>query len=128
MKPSHDSTIAQTKDRIQGTFAGTAIAIIAIEILHLLNSQQGLVQITIAFLFIGIAMAYFVPGPYWVYVMFLTPGIILMDSNAVSDQDDVALTRIAFTLMGIAIALAIGFLVQRSARVVTKRKSTTPDQ
>jgi len=128
MKPSHDSTIAKTKDRILGTFAGTAIAIIAIEILHLLNSQQGLVQITIAFLFIGIAMAYFVPGPYWVYVMFLTPGIILMDSNAVSDQDDVALTRIAFTLMGIAIALAIGFVVQRGARVVTKQNSATPGQ
>ncbi len=128
MKPNYDETMEHTKDRIQGTFAGTAIAIIAIEILHLLNSQQGLVQITMAFLFIGVSMAYFVSGPYWVYVMLLTPGIILMDSNSVSDQDDVALTRIAFTLIGIAIALGIGFLVQRSAKVVTKRRSTTPGQ
>jgi len=128
MKPDHDSTIAKTKDRIQGTFAGTAIAIIAIEILHLFNSQQGLVQLTCAFLFIGIAMAYFVPGPYWVYVMFLTPGVILMDSNAVSDQDEVALTRIAFTLMGIAIALAIGFLSQRAGAALARRRSVTPGQ
>jgi|TARA_B110000503_G_scaffold24262_1_gene38250 hypothetical protein len=123
MKPNQDSTMTKTKDRILGTFVGTAIAIIAIELLHLLNSQRGLVQITIAFLFIGIAMAYFVPGPYWVYVMCLTPGVVLLDSNAVSDQDNVALTRIAFTLIGITIALVIGFLVQRSSKVIAKRSS-----
>lgn len=128
MKPDHDATIAHTKDRILGTFAGTAIAIIAIEILHLLDSQQGLVQITFAFLFIGVSMAYFVPGPYWVYVMFLTPGVILLDSNTVSDQDDVALKRIAFTLVGIAIALTLGYLIQRGTKVLAKRRSTTPGQ
>ena len=68
-------------------------------------------------------MAYFVPGPYWVYVMCLTPGVVLLDSNAVSDQDNVALTRIAFTLIGITIALVIGFLVQRSSKVIAKRSS-----
>jgi hypothetical protein len=123
MKPDRDSTILKTKDRILGTFVGTAIAIVAIEILHLLNSQQGLVQITFALLFFGIAMSYFVPGPYWVYVTFLTPGVILLDSNSVSNQDEVALSRIAFTLGGIAIALIIGFMVQRSSKVFTKRNS-----
>ena len=121
MKPDRDSTMLKTKDRILGTFAGTAIAIVAIEILHLINSQQGFVQITFALLFFGIAMSYFVPGPYWVYVTFLTPGVILLDSNSVSNQDEVALSRIAFTLGGIAIALAIGYLVQHSSRFLAKR-------
>ena len=123
MKPDRDSTMLKTKDRILGTFAGTAIAIVAIEILHLLNSQQGIVQITFALLFFGIAMSYFVPGPYWVYVTFLTPGVILLDSNSVSNQDEVALSRIAFTLGGIAIALVIGYLVQHSSRILAKRRS-----
>lgn len=123
MKPDRDSTMLKTKDRIQGTFAGTVIAIIAIEILNLFNSQEGLAQVILALLFIGIAMAYFVPGPYWVYVMCLTPGVILLDSNAVSDQDDVAFTRVVYTLIGIAIALVIGFLVHRSYRILAKRRS-----
>lgn len=123
MKPDRDSMMLKTKDRILGTFAGTVIAIIAIEILNLFNSQQGLAQVILALLFIGIAMAYFVPGPYWVYVMCLTPGVILLDSNSVSDQDEVALKRISFTLIGIAIAMVIGFLVQRSYRVLAKRRS-----
>lgn len=121
MKPDRDSTMLKTKDRILGTFVGTAIAIVAIEILHLFNSQQGLVEITFALLFIGIAMAYFVPGPYWVYVTFLTPGVILLDSNSVSNQDEVALSRIAFTLGGIAIALIIGYLVHRISRFLAHR-------
>ena len=120
MKPDQASTMLKTKDRILGTFVGTAIAIVAIEILHLLNSQQGLVQITFALLFFGIAMSYFVPGPYWVYVTFLTPGVILLDSNSVSNQDEVALSRIAFTLGGIAIALVIGYLVHRSSRFLAQ--------
>jgi Kef-type K+ transport system membrane component KefB len=98
----------------------SAIAIVAIEILHLLNSQRGLVQITFALLFVGIAMSYFLPGPYWVYVTFLTPGVILLDSNSVSNQDDVALSRIAFTVGGIAIALVIGFIVHRSYKFLAR--------
>jgi uncharacterized membrane protein YccC len=121
MKPDRDAMMLKTKNRILGTFAGTAIAIVAIEILHLLNSQRGLVQITFALLFVGIAMSYFVPGPYWVYVTFLTPGVILLDSNSVSNQDDVALSRIAFTLGGIAIALVIGFIVHRSYKFLAPR-------
>lgn len=128
MKPRVDATMSHTRDRILGTFAGSAIAIIAIAILHIFDSQQGLIQITAALLFVGIAMAYFVPGPYWVYVMFLTPGVILLDSNAVSDQDNVALTRVVFTLMGTAVALGVGFLVQGGARQWRKRSSTTQGQ
>jgi hypothetical protein len=128
MKPQLDATIAHTRDRILGTIAGSAIAIIAIAILHIFDSQRGLVQITAALLFIGIAMAYFVPGPYWVYVMYLTPGVILLDSNAVSDQDNVALTRVAFTLIGIAIAIGVGFFIQGGVRQWRKRSSITQGQ
>jgi uncharacterized membrane protein YccC len=73
-------------------------------------------------------MTYFIPGPYWKYVFFLTPGVVLLDSNAVSDQTNIDLLRVVYTLIGVAIALISGLVVQLVVQTIYGNKATTPDQ
>ena len=127
-QPDPDRRRARTRDRVIGTVAGGVAAFIILEILEALDWQHGLVQLFLALIFISVSMSYFVPGPYWKYVFFLTPGVVLLDSNAVADQATVDLLRVAYTLLGVAIALISGLVVQLILRTIYGRKKTTPDQ
>jgi hypothetical protein len=122
LKVDTQRTVERTRDRVLGTLSGAVVAFIVIELLQALNWAQGFVQITLALLFIGAAMSYFVPGPYWKYVFFLTPGVVLLDSNAVSDQVTVDAWRVGFTLMGVTIALLSGLVVREVTRRLIHRK------
>ena len=128
LKVDPDKTWKKTKDRLIGTLSGAALALIVIEILSVLKWNQGLIQLFIALLFVGTAMSYFVPGPYWKYVFFLTPGVVLLDSNAVANQTDVAAWRVLYTLMGIGLALGIGALIHLVTHSILRVDSPTPDQ
>lgn len=127
-QPDPEKRRARTRGRVIGTVAGGVAAFIVLEILEALDWQRGLVQLFLALMFIAISMSYFVPGPYWKYVFFLTPGIVLLDSNAVTDQTTVDFLRVAYTLIGIAIALVTGLVVQLITQTIYGKKSTTPDQ
>jgi uncharacterized membrane protein YccC len=105
-----------------GTLSGAVVAFFLIELLRAFNWEQGFVQLLLAMLFIGAAMSYYVPGPYWKYVFFLTPGVVLLDSNAVSDQVTVDAWRVGFTLIGVTIALLSGLVVREVTRVLVRRK------
>ncbi len=122
LKVDTQRTVERTRDRVLGTLSGAVVAFILIELLREFNWEQGSVQITLALLFIGAAMSYFVPGPYWKYVFFLTPGVVLLDSNAVSDQVTVDAWRVGFTLIGVAIALLSGFVVREVTQGLIHRK------
>lgn len=128
MRVNYGQTIERTKDRVIGTLSGALVAFLIIELLQALNWQEGLVQLFLALLFFGISMTYFVPGPYWKYIFFLTPGVVLMDSNAAADQTTVDALRVMYTLIGITVALGTGFIVSSIARIFVKNKETTPDQ
>ncbi len=128
LKPDGTQTIERTRSRILGTLAGAVIAFVIIEILQLTKNSEGLVQAIIALLFIGISMAYYKPGPYWKYVMFLTPGIVLIDSNSVSDQTTVDAMRVVFTLIGIALALATGYLASTASRLFFAKDSVASEK
>jgi hypothetical protein len=121
LKPDQNKTIERTRSRISGTVLGAGVAFIAIEILRWLDYSNSGVQLTIALLFVGVAFAFYVPGPYWVYVTFLTPGVVLLDSNAVSDQTTVDLYRLVYTLAGIALALLSGLLIRLLSTVFFTR-------
>lgn len=122
LKMDTHHTVVKTRDRVLGTLSGAVVAFILIELLQALNWAQGFVQLTLALVFIGVAMSYFVPGPYWKYVFFLTPGVVLLDSNAVSDQVTVDAWRVAFTLIGVAVALLTSLAVLEVRRVIRHRK------
>lgn len=64
------------------------------------------------------AMAYFQSGPYWKFVVFLTPGVVLLDSNQASDQIKVAETRVLFTLIGAVGKVLIAVTIRELAKKV----------
>jgi hypothetical protein len=127
-KVDPDKTRAKTRDRVIGTVSGAITAYLLIEILQALDWQQSAVQILLALIFLGISMSYFVPGPYWKYVFFLTPGVVLLDSNAVSDQASIDIWRVAYTFIGIAVAFASGLAVRGIMGTFFREKHITPDQ
>ena len=118
VQPDQKSMNDKAKNRILGTLAGAVIAVIVLLILQSLGDQDGTVQLICAFTLIGIAMSYFQKGPYWKFVMFLTPGVILMDSNQVSNQILVAEVRVGFTLIGAVIAVLVAVGVRTIASKV----------
>jgi hypothetical protein len=122
------NTVTKTRDRVIGTVSGAVAAFVLIELLRVFNLQEGLAQLILALVFLGASMYYFIPGPYWKYVFFLTPGIVLLDSNAVSDQTSVDAWRVGFTLIGVAAALGIGLVVHVITHTLYQRKHATPDQ
>lgn len=115
VQPDQKSMRTKVTSRIFGTLIGGVIAVILLLILQSLGDQNGTVQLVCAFTLIGIAMSYFQKGPYWKFVMFLTPGIILMDSNQVSNQILVAEMRVGFTLLGAGIAILVASRVRTLA-------------
>jgi len=61
-------------------------------------------------------MTYFQSGPYWKFVIFVTPGVVLLDSNQASDQIQVAETRVLFTLIGAVLAVLIAVMIRELAK------------
>ncbi len=110
VQPEREMMRSRVKDRVLGTLMGGFIALVVLLILQVLNWQSGYWQLGFAFLFIAIAMSYFQSGPYWKYVIYLTPGIILLDSNHATDQFQVLELRVLFTVVGavIAVLVAVG--------------------
>lgn len=103
IQPHVHQTWRKTIERSLGTVLGFAIALAAALVV-----QQESLSIVLALLFIGAAVfVYLDPKrPYWQFVMFLTPGIVLVEGageNVIST--DVA--RLWFTLLGAAIALVV---------------------
>lgn len=128
LKNDTDKTITRTKGRIIGTLAGAALAYIVIELLQLLNWQESSVQLLIATMFVGAAMSYYVPGPYWKFVLLLTPGVVLMDSNTAPNQVDVDVWRVIYTLAGISLAIVTAVIVHQVTQRTTHRSKVTQDQ
>lgn len=122
------STFTKSRDRVLGTVGGGFIAFITILILQSLGQERSTWQLIFAFVFFGISLYYIVPGPYWKYVLFSTPGIVLLDSNVASDQTSIDIWRVAFTLIGAALALSIGEVVRWITHALLKARKVIPDQ
>ena len=118
VQPDTASMRAMVTSRVLGTLAGGVIAVAALSVLQSMNLEHDFAQLLVALILIGLAMSYFQSGPYWKYVIFLTPGVILMDSNRVSDQILVAELRVGFTLLGAVIAVLVAVGVKSLASKV----------
>lgn len=128
LKPDTVTTLSKTRDRILGTIAGAIIAFIAIEILSFFGLNHGGIQLTVALLFMGASMAYFVQGPYWLFVLLLTPGMVLLDSNNVNDQIGVDEWRVAYTVIGVALALSVAYALHLLTTMLLRKRKVTQDQ
>lgn len=128
LKPDVGTTISKTRDRILGTVIGAVIAFAVIEILTFFGLNHGGVQLTLALLFMGASMAYFLHGPYWLFVLLLTPGMVLLDSNDVNDQISVDEWRVGYTLIGVALALGVAYALHLLTTLLLRGPKVTQDQ
>lgn len=121
-------TITKFRDRVLGNVGGGIIAFVLILVLQSLNQQRTVMQLVLAIVFFGISMFYLVPGPYWKYVLFSTPGVILLDSNVVSDQLSIDIWRVGSTLIGALLALGVGAVVRWGTHAFLAARKIIPDQ
>ena len=95
----------QVRDRVLGTVIALGLALLLSE-LSLSAGASGV----LALVLITAAMVIRIEKrPYWVFVMVMTPAIILMDSTS-SSPEQIAEQRLIFTLMGAAIIIALALL------------------
>lgn len=118
IQPEQDVMRNKIRERVLGTLAGALVALLAIGALQGVGRERTGVQLIIALIFLALAMRYYLPGPYWKYVIYLTPGIVLLDSHRSLDQTDVDLLRVMFTLAGATIAVLVATGVHRGSRAL----------
>lgn len=95
----------QARDRVIGTVAGLAAALV----ISALPLGAALLGLVILVLITSAVVVRIEKKPYWMYVMILTPAIIMMDSSG-SNTAVLAEQRLLFTLLGVAIIIATTLL------------------
>ncbi len=122
LRPSVHETIRRAWHRVVGTLAGLAISALLVTLIATTGPQ-----LVVSILLITAAVtAMMLNQPYWVYVTFLTPGIILstiFGSPAVAAEE----ARLVDTLIGVAVACVMvlaGTLIMK-ARHPELRINTT---
>lgn len=95
----------QARERVTGTVLGLGAAL-ALSALPLNSAVLGLIILVLA---TSALVARIEKKPYWLYVVLLTPAIILMDSTG-SDTALLAEQRLLFTVLGVAIIIATTLL------------------
>ena len=102
VQPTLHESFVKTLHRVGGT-AGGFLIVAAISALT--DSTALLVVLGIAFAIAAVTVK-LESQPYWLYVLMLTPAIVLAE-GASSDVLELDATRLEFTLIGAAIAVAI---------------------
>jgi hypothetical protein len=103
MQPSPHDTMTKSLQRLAGTVAGGAVAMLLI--LAGLNPPYAVILGGV-FFFIAFTARFALNRPYWEFVAALTPGIILLDAQG-GDGMKVADDRVAFTVIGVVVVVAI---------------------
>ncbi|MFM9135155.1 MAG: FUSC family protein [bacterium] len=108
LQPSTKDTVRKTLERLGGTVGGLAIALV----LALVDLPPVLqLSMSAALLYCALASRFVLRLPYWVYVLLLTPAIILMNAKATSALD-LVVERFAFTALGAVLAIGVAFAVK----------------
>ena len=123
MQPGLHKTWQKVRDRLLGTFAGF---IVAIAIAVPLHGHPVALSLAAAVLFAVAAYVLISGQRYWRFVMFLTPGVVLIvgaaSSVAVTD-----IARVIGTLVGAAIAVILLLILQWiGIRDVDEQQPTSP--
>lgn len=112
----------QVRDRVTGTVIGLAVA--------LLLSQADLSGAALGILAVLLITAALVvridKKPYWMFVMIMTPAIVLMDASG-ANTEWVAEQRLLFTLLGATITIAVTLLANLAwSRYLVKHPRDVP--
>ena len=105
-RPDVHGTYRHTLERVVGTIAGVLVAgVIGLGLGDApVRSLLALALLVVAFAFMQ------VPGRYWMYVLFLTPGIVLIESPPEATAA-LAADRLVYTLVGAAAVTAAALAV-----------------
>ena len=105
-RPDVHGTYRHTLERVVGTIAGVlVVGVIGLGLGDApVRSLLALALLVVAFAFMQ------VPGRYWMYVLFLTPGIVLIESQPEATAA-LAADRLVYTLVGAAAVTAAALAV-----------------
>lgn len=121
IQPNYQASVKKMFHRAIGTVIGFLIALVVVLLVH----QQAFLLLA-GFVFLIVAM-YFIINPtfpYWVFVMFMTPAIVLMEST-VNDAVSLDVSRLGFTLLGVAVALMLALATYPLLRRETTDATTS---
>lgn len=121
LQPSSKDTIKKTLQRLGGTVVGLGIALLVT--LVDLPAWADLLGSSIL-LYLALGARFVLRMPYGVYVMCLTPAILLMNAKT-ADALDLATKRLEFTAAGALIAIVVAF-VSKVIVIEWRRRHSTP--
>lgn len=103
VQPRYSESLTRVTHRVGGTLVGVTAAAVVVAVFH---DLPGLIAGLAALLTVAAAWAN-LKLPYWVFVSFLTPAVVLQTSGATRDLAQAIIDRAAYTLAGSLIAIAI---------------------
>lgn len=103
VQPYYRDAVTRVTQRVVGTLAGATAAAVVVAAFHHL---PGLIAALAAVLTILAAWAN-LRLPYWVFVTFLTPAVVLQTSGTTRDLAQAIIDRAGYTLIGSALAIAV---------------------
>ncbi|MFM7211067.1 MAG: FUSC family protein [Actinomycetota bacterium] len=122
LQPSTKDTVKKTLQRLGGTIAGLGIALlITLVDLPLWADLLG----SALLLYVALTVQFVLRLPYGIYVMCLTPAILLMNVKA-ADALDLATKRLELTAVGAAIAIAVAFIAKIVLIELHRHRATPP--
>jgi uncharacterized membrane protein YccC len=106
MQVAPEATLQKTRQRLIGTVLGAGVAALLAELTTTPAGLNALALVTLTM------TAMVSSGPrYWLYVMFLTPTVILLTS-APADVLILDVQRVAYTAVGAVLAVGASVLVE----------------
>ena len=104
VQPGFSSTFKRSMQRAGGTFAGFGIAIVLSAFV-----STPIVMLLVGVVLLGMALLVKMDATreYWQYVVFLTPGVVLVIASSGQEGSllDLAISRLGFTIVGSIIGL-----------------------
>lgn len=111
MKPRSTDMWRTARHRIGGTLLGAVVAAAIVFVLSELDLPRVGWELTFGAVFLTVALSLLIVRPYWQFVTFLTPAIILLKSSG-NDELDLDVQRVIMTFIGTAMALAFAVTVR----------------
>ena len=111
LKPNYMFTRQRTLERMIGSVVGGLAAMLLVAHVH------DVVVLDLLLGVFGVLAFSHLPGNYGLYVIFLTPFIVLLSGIAVPTDTGVAIARISQTLIGGALGFAVAALARRPSRL-----------
>jgi len=104
MKPRATDMWRTARHRVGGTLVGALVAAIVVVVVDALGVPLANWTLMLGALFLILALSVLRVRPYWQFVTFLTPAIILLKSSG-SDTLQLDALRVAMTLIGTVVTL-----------------------